>query len=263
MMTAPCAPERAGASTWPAALILWGTGAKSSPHSHHCFQVYLALSGTIRARSGPDTLWRRSAAVLVAPDVPHEIDASDGQVVIGFFDPESEFAASLWTLIGDGITLVSDAVAAGWRSIVGDATQIDKTRVDRWAQTELLRERRMRPLHPGVQRVVNYLRDGGLQEGQLSAKDLAGIAQLSPSRFLHVFSESLRIPFRSYVRWLRVQRAMGALAAGSSITEAAHVGGFSDAAHLTRTLRRTLGHTPGELVKRCVLRGEIHRTTAG
>src|SRR5262245_66202614 len=136
MMTAPWAPERAGASTRPAALFLWGTGAKSSPHSHHCFQVYFALSGTIRARSGPDTLWRRSAAVLVAPDVPHEIDASDGQVVIGFFDPESEFAASLWTLIGDGITLVSDAVAAGWRAIVGDATQIDKTRVDPVAQAE-------------------------------------------------------------------------------------------------------------------------------
>jgi len=254
-------PQPAGASLWPAALILWGRGTRSSPHSHHCIQVYLALSATVRARSGPGTRWRRCAAVLVAPDVRHEIDASEGPVLIGFFDAESELAASLWAQMDVGITIVSDAVADGWRAILGGSTEIDKTRVDRWVNSELLGERRPRSLHPGVLRVVNYLRNGGLPERQLSAKYLSEIAQLSPSRFLHVFTESLGIPLRSYVRWLRVQRAMGALAAGCHITEAACVAGFSDAAHLTRTLRRTLGHTPGELVRRCVLGGEIHRTT--
>jgi AraC-like DNA-binding protein len=261
--TSPQHPERAGASIWPAALILWGSGARSSPHSHHCIQLYLALSGTIRARSGPATRWRRCAALLVAPDVRHEVDAREGRVVIGFFDPDSELAASLWAHLPDGINVVPDAVAADWRAMLGDATQIDKVRVDQWVQTELLKERRSRPLHPGVQRVLNYLRNGGLQERQLSANDLAQIAHLSRSRFLHVFTEALSIPLRPYVRWLRVQQAMAALAAGCRISEAAQVAGFSDAAHLTRTLRRTLGHTPSELVDRCVLRGEMHQTTAG
>src|SRR5262249_53109165 len=44
--------ETTGASVWPAALILWGRGSRSSAHSDHCIQVYLALSGRIRARSG-------------------------------------------------------------------------------------------------------------------------------------------------------------------------------------------------------------------
>src|SRR5215467_7514947 len=102
-MTTSPPPRQAGASTWPAALIFWGTGAKSSPHSHHSIQVYLALSGTVRARSGPGTRWRRCAAVLVAPDVRHEIDASKGPVLIGFFDPDSELAASLWSQMALGI----------------------------------------------------------------------------------------------------------------------------------------------------------------
>jgi AraC-like DNA-binding protein len=250
----------AGATVWPAALILWGTGSRSSPHSHHCIQVYLALSGTVRVRPGPKTRWRRCAAVLVAPDVRHEIDASEGPVLIGFFDPESEFAASLWTRMPAGITIVSDAVAGGWRAAVGDPTEIDKTRVDRWLQSELLRERRPTVLHPGVTRAVGYLRSACLKQGPLSAKSVAEIAGLSSSRFLHVFAESLGIPFRPYVLWLRVQRALGALASGCSIAEAANVAGFSDAAHLTRTLRRTLGHTPGELVRKCVLRGEMRQT---
>jgi AraC-like DNA-binding protein len=159
------------------------------------------------------------------------------------------------------ITVVSDAVAAGWRAILGDPGEIDRARVDRWVQSELLRDRRPRPLQPAVQRTLKYLRNGGLQHRRLSANGLSQIAQLSPSRFQHVFTESLGIPLRPYVRWLRVQLAMGALAAGCPITEAAHGAGFADAAHLTRTLRRTLGHTPGELVRKCVLRGEMHRTT--
>ena len=36
----------------------------------------------------------------------------------------------------------------------------------------------------------------------------------------------------------------------ASITGAAQRSGFSDAAHLTRTLRRMLGMTPGELIRR-------------
>src|SRR5262245_58563374 len=231
-------PRAAGASLWPAALILWGSGSRSTPHSHHCIQVYLALSGTVRARSDPSTRWRRCAAVLIAPDVRHEIDASGSPVLIGFFDPESEFAASLEAPAPGEITFVPGVVAARWREILGEPAEIDKACVDRWVQSSLLREQRPRALHPAVRRALDRLRNGGLHERQ-----------------------SLGIPFRAYVRWLRVQRAMGALHAGCGITEAAQVAGFSDAAHLTRTLRQTLGQTPGELVRRCVLRGDMHRTT--
>src|SRR5262249_32580346 len=142
MLTSPQPPQPAGASLWPAALILWGRGTRSAPHSHHCIQVYLALSGTVRARSGSGTRWQRCTAVLVAPDMRHEIDASEGPVLIGSFDPESELSASLWAWMAGGVTIVADAVAAGWRAIPGGPTEIDKTRVDRWVHSELLRERR-------------------------------------------------------------------------------------------------------------------------
>jgi len=159
------------------------------------------------------------------------------------------------------ITFVSEEVAAQWRAILGEPSEIDKACVDRWIRSALLRERRLRALHPAIERALDHLRNGGLQERRLSAKHVADSVQLSPSRFLHLFTKSLGIPFRAYVRWLRVQRAMAALHAGCGITEAAQVAGFSDAAHLTRSLRQTLGQTPGELVRRCVLRGEVHRTT--
>jgi AraC-like DNA-binding protein len=76
---------------------------------------------------------------------------------------------------------------------------------------------------------------------------LAGIAALSPSRFMHAFTESIGVPVRPYILWLRLQRAACDLMNGATVTNAAHRAGFSDAAHLTRTVRRMLGATPSDL----------------
>ena len=96
------------------------------------------------------------------------------------------------------------------------------------------------------------MRHSHLQEPQaalddLSLKTLAGIAGLSPSRFMHAFTESVGVPVRPYILWLRLQRAACDLTDGASVTSAAHRAGFSDAAHLTRTFRRMLGATPSDL----------------
>jgi AraC-like DNA-binding protein len=110
-------------------------------------------------------------------------------------------------------------------------------------------ERRSRRIHPRVQRVLAYLQEQELDRHHTSLMWLALIAKLSPSRLMHVFTESLGIPLRPYLLRLRVQRAAGALAAGHSVTEAAHVAGFADGPHLTRTFRRILGATPRDLLR--------------
>src|SRR5262249_33439682 len=80
-----------------------------------------------------------------------------------------------------------------------------------------------------------------------SVKAVAGMGCLSPSRFMHAFTESVGVPVRPYILWLRLQRAACDLTEGASATSAAHRAGFSDSAHLTRTFRRMLGATPSEL----------------
>ena len=81
----------------------------------------------------------------------------------------------------------------------------------------------------------------------LTLKTLADIAGLSPSRFMHAFTESVGVPVRPYILWLRLQRAACDLMDGASVTSAAHRAGFADGAHLTRTFRRMLGATPTDL----------------
>jgi AraC-like DNA-binding protein len=102
----------------------------------------------------------------------------------------------------------------------------------------------------GVRRVLRRVRADNLDRRQTSLPTLAAIAGLSPSRFMHVFTESVGIPLRPYLLWLRVQRAACALMSRATVTEAAHLAGFSDAPHLARALRRTLGMTPRQLMQR-------------
>ncbi|MFB9469704.1 helix-turn-helix domain-containing protein [Nonomuraea salmonea] len=46
---------------------------------------------------------------------------------------------------------------------------------------------------------------------------------------------------------MRLRLALYALADGATLTDAAHAAGFSDAPHLSRTIRRMMGDAPSVL----------------
>lgn len=100
--------------------------------------------------------------------------------------------------------------------------------------------------HPAVTRAVNLLRDR-LDTGSVRLSDVARDVQLSESRLAHLFSSEIGLPFRPYIRWLRLQRAIELVAAGSTLTDAAHGAGFTDSSHLNRVCRRMFGSAPSTL----------------
>ncbi len=251
-----------GATLWPAALIVWGPGAVSSSHSHHSVQLILALTGGLRVRARRVVRWRRCGGVLVGRGVAHEVDAREAVVLIAFMDPESELVAAFAEPLESQVVPMSDAAVARWRRKLGDPGRLEAARVEAWVRSDLLRGRRPRPVRPAIRRVLQHLRREGLDRRRTSLARLAEVAGLSPSRFMHVFTESLGIPLRPYLLWLRVQRAAGALASGRTATDAAHLAGFADAAHLTRTFRRMLGATPRELIGRARATREVRIESA-
>jgi len=237
-----------GAWVWPAAMIVWGPGSTSARHSHHCIQLVMVLQGKLRIRSGPGKPWRRCGAALVRPDANHEVDARGGTLLIGFVDPESELGTGLTERINGDISQVPAVQVEQWRLALG--SKLTPMRVERWVQQDLLNGRRHARIHPGVRRVRNYLR-GNLGKGtQVSLKTLAHVSGVSASRLIHVFRESVGVPIRPYILWLRLQRACYELMNGATAAEAARIAGFSDTAHQTRTFRRMLGTTPSELLNR-------------
>ncbi|MGO9134916.1 MAG: helix-turn-helix domain-containing protein, partial [Methylovirgula sp.] len=78
----------------------------------------------------------------------------------------------------------------------------------------------------------------------------ARIADLSPSRFQHLFTQHAGVPFRRYRAWGRLRQAWMRIAQGATMTEAAHAAGFFDSAHLAREYRRTFGKAASNGIRR-------------
>jgi AraC-like DNA-binding protein len=79
---------------------------------------------------------------------------------------------------------------------------------------------------------------------ELSAAAAASTVGLSPSRFQHLFTQEVGVPFRRYRGWQRLRAAIREAAHGTSLTAAAHAAGFADQAHFSRAFRLAFGAPP-------------------
>ncbi len=235
---------------WPPLLATRGPGAKSALHAHHALHLVLALEGRLALRSSVREPWSEAAGVLTAPDVPHAIDASGCEVLLVFFEPESQIGVALTQTLGG----VSRSVSERERDALlrdADPLAIMQAHGADWS-------RRMvrtlgapavpasRSIHPRVKQLLRLLRATSVEDA-VSLEALAAQVKLSPGRLMHVFTESIGIPLRPYLAWLKLQRAAGAIVSGMPLAEAAHAAGFSDSAHMSRTFRRMFGVKPSEL----------------
>jgi len=239
-----------GSWAWPAGLVVWGPGHRSSPHAHHALQIVLALDGQLRARSSPAQRWRTVGAVIVRPDAPHEVDCSTApSVLIAFIEPESGVGKAIGAPMTKPISFVPAATVRRWRRSLRAPARLTEATVRGWFASAFAGGGARR-LDPRIAQVVRALRARRGDLGRVSLAQLAAAAGLSPSRFAHLFSASVGIPVRRYLLWLRAQRAAASLIAGGTITDAAYGAGFSDGAHLSRTFRRMFGTAPRDIVRR-------------
>lgn len=219
-------------------------------HAHHAIQVTLGLGG--RFRLDTPGIHVGGDAVAVAPDAEHTFEA-EGLFAILFVEPESRQGRAIARRLFQGAALAAvpevllgdfrERIAAAFKtSARDDAVFID------------LGQRLIAHMAGGARGDVPDLRirkvvawAGGQLDGPVSLSDAAPEVGLSIGRLRHLFVEQTGLPFKTYVLWLRLTRAVERFAAGSSLTEAAHEAGFSDSAHLSRTFRRMFGITPAAL----------------
>lgn len=92
---------------------------------------------------------------------------------------------------------------------------------------------------PRVRSMIDHAREH--LDDTVMLPSVAAFVNFSESRARHLFVARTGLPFKSYVLWLRLERAVALYAAGKTLTEAAHEAGFADSAHFSRTFRRTFG----------------------
>ncbi len=97
-------------------------------------------------------------------------------------------------------------------------------------------------------RVVDQVRQAMAADPDLRLADLARVTRLSPYHVSRLFRRGSGVTISELRNRLKVRRALERLADGQrDLAELAAETGFADQAHLTRTVRRELGRTPGQV----------------
>ena len=213
-------------------------------HAHHAIQLTFSMGGSFGFHIAGEVV--PGPAVLIAPDVPHAYEPQ-GRNAIVFVEPESSMgAAILRDLAGRNFTRPDPApfsgIAARLHRIWAEPRPDDATvaGLGREVVTRLAGSKAAgQTVDRRIARVLERLSAG--PDSRLDASRAADIACLSESRFSHLFVEEVGLPFRTYVLWRRLMAAVNGIAAGATLTNAAHDAGFADSAHFSRTFLRMFG----------------------
>lgn len=236
-----------GASLWILSAPPGQRYPKTDPHSHHAIQVTVALRGRVDFDGESGSVG--GEAVAIAPDATHAFEgdglvahlfvASDGRAgraiarvlfsekgPIAPIPPErlGDFAARLRATFEDPRRDDEDLRTLGRALIAQLADGCVDTRAP----------------EPRIQKIIAWV-TAHLDDPSVSLSDIAALTGLSPGRARHLFVQQTGLPFRTYLLWLRLVRAVELFADGVSLTGAAYGAGFADSAHLSRTFRRMFG----------------------
>jgi AraC family transcriptional regulator len=224
---------------------------KSALHAHHAVQVTRAPRGGFALETRAQQV--AGGATAVAPDTEHSFEA-EGVIAHLFVDPEGRLGRSLQrVLFASGRLVAVPSSQLGELPArllaefeVPDRTDASLIALGRSLLAQLAGEGERDERPEARVRKMSAWAVARLDQS-LSLADAAAHVGLSSGRARHLFVESTGLPFRTYLLWLRLTKALEIFSSGASLTEAAHGAGFSDSSHLSRTFRRMFGISPDSL----------------
>lgn len=237
---------------WDGGWLGFGRASGAVPeHAHHAVQISIGLDGPVRF-AGADGAWQAYSAAAVLPNAPHSFDAVGSTVVMLFVEPESREGRWLRHSLRVPIAGFAPERLAEYRPRLlafGEARPgaEEAARIITGVVHALCEG--PPPLRGMDERIVRAMARMREEDGaRLSLEEVAGTVFLSPSRFAHLFRDEVGLPFRRYLLWRKLKRAMEAFARGQTLSAAAHAAGFADSAHLTRTWNQMFGMSPTMMV---------------
>lgn len=227
-------------------LVYAGFVGTTTEHAHHAHQFVLSCGEPLclRARAGAPAA---ANAFFIPANAPHAIVTASMASLILHVDPDDAAGRALRALEAP------DAPAAAWAAAARPLLELNWEEPEDWDAAEALAGTlvtklagaQARPVirHAAVKRAVKALPEL-VRQGAVRLEAVAERSGVSSSRLAHLFAGEVGIAMRPYVLWLRLHLASEAIAAGATLTVAAHEAGFADAAHFSRVCRRMFGISP-------------------
>lgn len=230
-----------------ARLSFYPPGLRQPAHYHERAHISIIVAGAIRERSaGRDEIGFASALTLRPQEIRHEVEFGRQGALILSVDVDDRLAraAKGWmhrNLTSAQRTLLHWVLTEGVTSAadVGDCIQ------DLLAGIETESLRGLPP--PWLMRAREQLSS---DPAGTRIDALARVAGVHRAHFARAFQHWFGIPPSLFRRGAMLNLAIAAIASGQSIAAAAHSAGFADQSHFCRSMRSTLGATPGRLLRR-------------
>lgn len=226
----------------PGTFIVYGSSLDAATHKHHSIQLVwpsdecLCQIGNQEIR-GPS---------IINSQIEHRLVMTAGWVLL--VEPQSDFGLQLGEYLQDQAAVAVDC------DLADQPTSIDSHEDPAGYLAPLMSELKLSIdmndsvasiADPRIQQLLTRIDcrppSDGFQPSHWKANTVAQQLHLSEGRFLHLFREQMGIAWRPYLLWRRTISAVDAILTGSSATEAAHLAGFSDSSHLSRTFRSLFG----------------------
>lgn len=222
------------------------------PHAHHAFQIVIGIDGEVGVK-GARGEWRSGRGLVVPPDVEHSYNSQGALGAMLFVDPESREGAWLRGTFRRDIAFVpAERVAScadGFRTFLERPHESSDIRslILQCVQAMCAGAPPSRKMDERVTKVLQEIRAS--DDLRISLEHAAASIYLSAGRFAHLFKQQVGLPFRRYMLWRKLARAVLAIGRERTLAAAAHAADFSDAAHLTRTFYQMFGIAPSVMMR--------------
>ncbi|ABD07959.1 transcriptional regulator, AraC family [Rhodopseudomonas palustris HaA2] len=208
------------------------------------FSVYVALQGELRVAIEGRPL-QAGAMVYVPPYLTHNVEGDCRSVIVLVIEPESVLdgpMAALGTRIaGAGAGPLAGRIRRAYQTLVatGRREGFTTSEFDDLFFGESLPARRIDRRIAGA---IARLND--VSGAAVTAEDCAATANLSQSRFLHLFKDETGVSFRALRAWKRARHLLHFVNAEINLAHLAQDIGYPDSTHFSHSIRRFYGLQP-------------------
>lgn len=222
------------------------------PHAHHAFQIVIGIDGDVGVK-GTAGEWRSGRALVVPPDVEHSYNSQGALGAMLFVDPESR--EGVWlrsTFRGDIVFIHAERVRPCAEQLLmflerpHESMDI-RSLILHCVQAMCAGAPPSRKMDERITKVLQQIRKS--EDLRISLEEAAASIYLSEGRFAHLFKQQVGLPFRRYMLWRKLARAVVAIGRERTLAAAAHAADFADAAHLTRTFYQMFGIPPSMMMR--------------
>jgi len=235
----------------PGIIVMNGSSFQTQIHQHNALQLIINLADLKETYEFMvKDKFIESSALLISANTPHKITSKTCLIVL--IEAESHLADKLENRYLDR----SDYYVFS-TDMYNQFTKLLAKQKLEWPLVNKLLELLdkevclQRHIEPRIKKVLDWF-DQIEQTADWESANLSTastLATLSESRFLHLFTEQLGLPWRRYVLWRRLQAAVKYSLTGNNLTESAQQANFSDSAHFSRVFKSMFGISPSQVIK--------------